>query len=145
MANGPHSPAAGDTTDTGSMAEAYAIAAPKAGAVAAVNAIQAAGPVPELKGKTTTIKAVAIIEWPKLISKHQSIKGAALGEAVLKMSKLFAWPAEENVDKAWELASLRTKTGLRIKMQICWERSRKASQEISGPSGPKSGSGSLGV
>ena len=31
-------------------------------------------------------------------------KETALGEAVLKMSKLFDWPAEEIVDKAWELA-----------------------------------------
>ena len=86
------------------MAETYAIAASKTGAVAAVNAIKAAEPVPELKGKTTTIKVVAIIEWLKSISKHQIVKGTALGEVVLKMSKLFDWPAEEIVDKAWELA-----------------------------------------
>ena len=82
------------------MAETYAIA----GAVAAVNAIKAAEHVPELKGKTTTIKAVAIIQWIKSISKHQVIEGTALGEVVLKMSKLFDWPAEEIVIKAWELA-----------------------------------------
>ena len=61
----------GDTTstpDSMSMVEAYVIAASKAGAVAAVNAIKAAGPVPELKGKTTAIKVVAIIEWLKSIS-----------------------------------------------------------------------------
>ena len=97
----------GDTTSTAdsmSMVETYAIAASKTGAVAAVNAIKAAEPVPELKGKTTTIKVVAIIEWLKSISKHQIVKGTALGEVVLKMSKLFDWPAEEIVDKAWELA-----------------------------------------
>ena len=42
------------------MAEAYAIAAPKAGAMAAVNAIKADGSVPGLKGKTTAINDVAI-------------------------------------------------------------------------------------
>ena len=49
---------------------------------------------------------VTIIEWPKAISTHQIIKGAALGKVVLKMSKLFDWPrpAEEIADKAWELA-----------------------------------------
>ena len=36
-----------------------------------VNAIKAAEFVPELKGKTTTIKVVAIIEWIKSISTHQ--------------------------------------------------------------------------
>ena len=45
-----------------SMVEAYAIAALKAGAVAAVNAIKAAGPVLELKEKTTAIKVAAIIK-----------------------------------------------------------------------------------
>ena len=68
-----------------------------------MNAIKADEPVPELKGKTTTIKVVTIIEWLKSISKHQMVKGTALGEVVLKMSKLFDWPAEEIVDKAWEL------------------------------------------
>ena len=92
------------TADSMSTVETYAIAASKTGAVAAMNAIKAAGPVPELKGKTTTIKVVVIIEWPKSISKHQIIKGTALGKVVLKMSKLFDWPAEENNDKAWELA-----------------------------------------
>ena len=93
LANGSHG--SGDTTDSVSMVEGYAIAAPKTSAVAAVNAIQAAERVPELKGKTTTIKVVAIIQWLKSISKHQIIKGTALGEVVLKMSKLFDWPAEE--------------------------------------------------
>ena len=60
------------------MVEMYAIAASKAGAVAAVNAIEAAEPVPELKGKTTAIKVVAIIAWLKLVTKHQIIKGTAL-------------------------------------------------------------------
>ena len=94
----------GNTTDSVSMVETYAIAASKTGAVAALNAIKAAEPVPELKGKTTIIKVVSIIEWPKSISKHQIVKGTALGKVVLKMSKLFDWPAEENDDKAWELA-----------------------------------------
>ena len=31
------------------------------------------------------------------------VKGAAFGEVVLKMIKLFDWLAEEIVDKAWEL------------------------------------------
>ena len=74
-----------------SVVEAYAIAAPKAGSATDVNAIKAAEPAPELKGKTTAIKAVAIIEWLKYISKHQIAKGASLGEVVLKMSKLFDW------------------------------------------------------
>ena len=58
------------------MVETYAIAASKADAVAGVNAIniQAAEPVPELKGKTTAIKVVAIIKWLKSISKHQAVK-----------------------------------------------------------------------
>ena len=58
--------------------------------MAAVNAyaITAAEPVPELKGKTTTIRVVAIIECPKSISKHRIAKRAALGEVVLKMSNL---------------------------------------------------------
>ena len=64
--------------------------------------------VPELKGKTTAIKVVAITEWLKSISKHQISKGTALGEVVLtmaqSMSKLFDWPVEEIADKAWELA-----------------------------------------
>ena len=96
----------GDTTDLISMVEMYAIVASKTGAmsVAAVNAIEAAEHVPELKGKTTTIKVVAIIEWLMSISKHQVIKGTALGEVVLKMSKLFDWHAEEIVNKVWELA-----------------------------------------
>ena len=42
------------------MVEMYAIAASKTGAVAVVNTIKADEPVPELKGKTTTIKVVAI-------------------------------------------------------------------------------------
>ena len=102
LTNGSRS--SGNTTDSVSMVETYAIAASKTGAVAAVNAIEADEPVPELKGKTTTIKVVAIIEWLKSISKHQIVKGTALGEVVLKMSKLFDWPAEEIVEKAWELA-----------------------------------------
>ena len=110
LTNGSRS--SGNTTDSVSMVETYAIAAYASktglGAVAAVNinAIQAAEPVPKLKGKTTTIKVVAIIEWLKSISKHQIAKGTALGEVVLKMSKpeFFDWPAEEIVDKAWELA-----------------------------------------
>ena len=100
--------------------------------MAAVNAIKA---TPDLKGKTTTIKMVAVIEWLKSISKHQGIKGTPLGEVVLRMSRLFDWPAEENADNAWELARdsvKRTKTSFRIKMQICWTRLMKASQEISG-------------
>ena len=78
------------------MVETYAIAAPKKGAVTAVNAVKAADPVPKLKGKTTAIKVVAIIEWLNSISSTslQVIKGTALGEVVLKMSKLFDWPAE---------------------------------------------------
>jgi len=123
--------ARGDTTDSVSMVETYAIAASKTGAVAAVNAIKAAEPVPELKGKNTTIKVVAVIEWLKSVSKHQIIKGTPLGEVVFKMSKLFDWPAEEIADKAWELAR-EDKTSLRIKMQICWTRARNASREISG-------------
>ena len=71
--------------------------------MAAVNAIKAAEPVHELKGNATTIKVVAIIEWLKSLSKHQMVTGAALGEVVLKMSKFFDWPAEEIVDKSWEL------------------------------------------
>ena len=47
---------------------------------------------------------VAIVEWLKSMSKHHIVKGISLGEVVLKMSKLFDWPAEEIVDKAWELA-----------------------------------------
>ena len=62
----------GATTDSVSMVETYAIAASKTGAVAAVNAVGAAEPVPELKGKTTTIKVVSI---SKSISKHQIVKG----------------------------------------------------------------------
>ena len=58
----------GGTTDSVSMEETHAIAASKKGAVAAVNVIKAAEPVPELKGKTTTIKVVASIEWLKSIS-----------------------------------------------------------------------------
>ena len=85
MTNGSRS--SGGTTDSVSMAETYAIAASKTGAVAAVNAIKAAGPVPELKGKTTATKVVAIIEWLKSISKHQIVKGTALGEVVL----IIAW------------------------------------------------------
>ena len=107
LANG--SRGSGDTTDSISMAEACAIASStrETGAVAAVhvNAIKAAAePVPELKGETTTIKVVAIINWIKSISTHQVIKGTALGEVVLKMTELFDWPAEEIADKAWELA-----------------------------------------
>ena len=114
LTNGTRS--SGETTDSVSMVEAYAIAASKTGAVSAVNrdAIKAAEPVPELKGKTTAIDVVAIIEWLKSISKHQIVKGTALGEVVLKMSKLFDWPAEEIVDKAWGLAR-------EDKMQICWK------------------------
>ena len=63
MANGPRG--SGTTTDSVSMVEMYAIAASKTGAVAAVNAIEAAEPVSELKGKTTSINVVAIIEWLK--------------------------------------------------------------------------------
>ena len=62
--------------------------ASKTGAVAAVSAIKAAEPEPEPKAKTMAIKVVAIIEWLKSISKHQIAKGTALGEVVLKMSKL---------------------------------------------------------
>ena len=94
----------GNTTDSVSVVETHAIAASKTGALAAVNAIKATVPVPELKGNATTIKVVAVIEWPKSISKHQVIKGTPLGEVVLKTSRLFDWPAEEIADNAWELA-----------------------------------------
>ena len=90
------------------MVETCAIAASKTGAVAAVSSIKVAAPVPELKGKTmhmaTTIKVVAIIEWLKSISKHQVIKGTVLGDVVLKMSKVFDWPAEEISNKARKMA-----------------------------------------
>ena len=70
LANGTGS--SGATTDPVSMVEAYAIAASKTGAVAAVNAIKAAEPVHELrvKGKAMTIKVVAIIELLKSSCKH---------------------------------------------------------------------------
>ena len=61
----------GDTTDSVPMVETYAIAALKTGTVAVMNSIKAAEQVPELKRKTTTIKVVAIIEWPKSFSKYQ--------------------------------------------------------------------------
>ena len=75
MTNGSCGP--GETTDLVSVVETHAIAAPKTGAMAAVDAIKAYESVPELKGKTTAIKVVAIIEWLKSISKHQIIKGTA--------------------------------------------------------------------
>ena len=117
-----------------SMVETYAIAASKTGAVAAVNAIKAAEPVHELKGKTTTIKVVAIIGWLKSVPKHQIAKGTALGGTVLKMSKLVDRPAEEIDNKAWDSTGSRGQRPIcesRIKMQICWKKSRKTSQEIS--------------
>ena len=85
LADGSRGPGGTTSTDSVSMVETYAVDAPKTGAVAAVNVIKAAEPVPELKGKTMAIPVVAIIEW-------------------LKMSKNFDWPVEEIVDKAWELA-----------------------------------------
>ena len=102
LANGTGS--SGDTTDSVSMVETYAIVVSKTSAAAAVNAIKAAEPVPELKRKTTTVKVVAVIQWLKSISKHQIINVTPLGEVVLKMSRLLDWPAEEIADKAWELA-----------------------------------------
>ena len=90
--------------------------------MAAVNAIKAAEPVPELKGTTTIIKVVSIIECLKSISKHQIIKGTALGEVVLKMNKLFDWhglPKRSSTKLGSWL--VRTKAGLRIKIQICWK------------------------
>ena len=80
--NGEGSGSSWTATDSVSMVETYAIAASKTGAVVAVNAIEAAEPVPELKGETTAIKAcvVAIIKWLKSISKHQIVK--ALGDSI---------------------------------------------------------------
>ena len=62
----------------------------------------------ELKGGTTTIKVVAIIEWIKSISKHPMVKGIVSigrsGAVVLKMDKLFDLKSGEIVDKTCELA-----------------------------------------
>ena len=74
----------GNTTTEASVAmvESYAIAAPRSGAQAAVQEIKATEPVPELKGKVTTVKAAALVEWIKSISKHHSGKGTTLGKVV---------------------------------------------------------------
>ena len=81
------------------MVETYATATSKTGAVVAANAIRAAEPAPELKGKTPAVEVLATIEWLKSISKHQIIKGTALAEVMLKTSKLFDWPVEEIADE----------------------------------------------
>ncbi len=55
--------ASGNTTTTEAsvaMVESYAIAASRSGAQAAVQAIKATEPVPELKGKVTTVKVTAL-------------------------------------------------------------------------------------
>ena len=82
------------------MVESYAIAASRSGAQAAVQAIKATEPVPELKGKVATVKVTALVEWTKSISKHHSAKGT-LRKVVEAMAKLFEWPA---ADTAWEQA-----------------------------------------
>ena len=75
--------ASGNTTTTEAsvaMVESYAIAASRSGAQAAVQATKATEPVPELKGKATTAKVAASVEWIKSISKlkhayvHHSVK-----------------------------------------------------------------------
>ena len=99
--------ASGNTTTTEAsvaMVESYAIAASRSGAQAAVQAIKATEPVPELKGKVTTVKVTALVEWIKSISKHHSVKGTTLGKVVAAMAKLFDWPADEIADTAWEQA-----------------------------------------
>ena len=99
--------APGNTTTTEAivaMVESYAIAASRSGAQAAVQAIKATEPVPELKGKVTTVKVTALVEWIKSISKHHSVKGTTLGKVVAAMAKLFDWPADEIADTAWEQA-----------------------------------------
>ena len=55
------------------MVESYATAASRSGAQAAVQAIKATEPVPELKGKATTANLTAFVEWIKSISKHNSV------------------------------------------------------------------------
>ena len=86
------------------MVESYAIAASRSGAQAAVQAIKATEPVPELKGKVTTVKVPELVEWIKSISKHHSVKGTALGKVVAAMANLFDWPADEIAETAWEQA-----------------------------------------
>ena len=53
---------------------------------AAVQAIKATDPVLELKGKVTTVKVTALVEWIKSISKHHSVKGTTLGKVVAAMA-----------------------------------------------------------
>ena len=97
------SAASGNTTATeasAAMAESYAIAASRSGALAVVQAIKATrAPVPELKRKVT-----ALAEWAESTSKHHSAKGTTLGKVVAAMAKLFDWPADEIADTAWEQA-----------------------------------------
>ena len=69
-----------------------------------MQAIKATEPVPDLKGKVTTVKVTALVEWIKSISKHHSVKGTTLGKVVAAMAKLFDWPADEIADTAWEQA-----------------------------------------
>ena len=69
-----------------------------------MQAIKATEPVPELKGKVTTVKVTALVEWIKSISKHHSAKGMTLGKVVATMAKLLDWPADEIADTAWEQA-----------------------------------------
>ena len=105
-ASGLTSPAAsGNTTTTEAsvtMVESYAIAASRSSAQADVQAIKATEPVHELKGKATTVKVAALVEWIKSISKHHSVKGTTLGKVVAAMAKLFDWPADEIADTAWK-------------------------------------------
>ena len=94
------------TTTKASMAmvELYAIAASQFRAQAAVQAIKATKLVPELKGKVTTVRVAALVEWIKSISKRHSDKGTTLGKAMAAMAKLFNWPANEITETAWEQA-----------------------------------------
>ena len=57
------------------MVESYTIATSQSGAQAAMQAINATEPVPMLKGKVTTVKVTALVEWIKSISKHHSANG----------------------------------------------------------------------
>ena len=104
------SAASGNTMTTEAsvaMVESYANAASRSGAQATVQAIKATEPVPELKGKVTTVKATALVEWIKSISKHHSVRGTTfnnLGEGCEMMAERFDWPADEIADTAWEQA-----------------------------------------
>ena len=90
------------TTQIGS----YAIAASKTGAEAAVKAIKAAEPLPQLKGKLSKLTIAALQKWMKAVARHESMAGQTMATVIGKMVKMMDYEPEQVVVKTLEELNL---------------------------------------